>query len=117
MTDAPKKLSDWNDGPLRDAARDGVLQVLRSHGYDLPGIADLCAGAALRNGGRLLAGPTPEDAAVAAANAVRAVAAALRLAVSRAADVEVVCAFGTQPLKLIDRPETQIITVTCSQKV
>lgn len=38
----------WNDGPVRDAARDAVIEVLERHGYDIPTVADLCAGAALK---------------------------------------------------------------------
>lgn len=32
----------------RDEVRDAIVAVLERHGYDLPGIADLCAGAALK---------------------------------------------------------------------
>ena len=42
---------------LRDAlqgvARDAVVKVLERHGYNIPGVADLCAGAALRSVGLL----------------------------------------------------------------
>jgi hypothetical protein len=32
---------------MRDRVRDAVVGVLKRHGYDLPGIADLAAGAAI----------------------------------------------------------------------
>lgn len=38
----------WNDGPIRDEASTACLAVLERHGWHLPGIADLCAGAALQ---------------------------------------------------------------------
>ena len=33
---------------MRDRARDAVSAVLKRHGYNLPGISDLAAGAAIR---------------------------------------------------------------------
>lgn len=42
---------------VQDRARDAVIRVLENHGYDLPGIADLAAGAALRSAGFIYAKP------------------------------------------------------------
>ena len=47
----------WNDGPIRDAAACAALEVLDRHGYSLPGIADLCAGAVLQVAHRAGYGP------------------------------------------------------------
>ena len=32
----------------RDEVRDAIVAVLGRHGYDIPGVADLCAGAAIK---------------------------------------------------------------------
>lgn len=56
----------WNDGPIRDLARDACVAVLERHGYSLPGIADLCAGAALQVAHRAGYGPIQSVREVAA---------------------------------------------------
>lgn len=38
----------YADGPIRDAARDGMVAFLERNGYDIPGLADICAGIALK---------------------------------------------------------------------
>lgn len=56
----------WNDAPIRDLARDACVAVLERHGYSLPGIADLCAGAALQVAHRAGYGPIQSVREVAA---------------------------------------------------